>query len=394
MSVITQVVNPADDSTALKAKGILKRVIVKRINEDGSPKITKGPNGPIKNTHRYTLIISDPEGGDDAMIGFGEGEVKNLKYEHQFQIKDGNAYKDLIPGQEISVYPLTSREYNGKTYYDGRRKAIKILTDAPEGSTPSQPQSQAPAASGGNKGTKIYGEIVKIEGNLASVNDEKIGVGEVVLSDEQLAEVQVGGRLAAFVDTSNGSIINGFKAYGPVGSSSGGGNKKGGNNYDAVGVATGHAINARWELINRGYKCDDEVELCAVIHRVSLELKAFVAERTGKGIDTNSVGAAAGNAVINGCRHVNVKSKNIETDLVQASKDVYTTLSEPVYAFIEGFGKAEPQKPAESVPEPLNNTVVNAPPVVDDYEPPIDFDDDIPFAPIGLQYPNHAIYVL
>lgn len=27
-------------------------------------------------------------------------------------------------------------------------------------------------------------------------------------------------------------------------------------------------------------------------------------------------------------------------------------------------------------------------------EPPMDFDDDIPFAPIGLMYPNHAIYVI
>ena len=27
-------------------------------------------------------------------------------------------------------------------------------------------------------------------------------------------------------------------------------------------------------------------------------------------------------------------------------------------------------------------------------EPPMDFDDDIPFAPIGLPYPRHAIYVI
>ncbi|MTC11952.1 single-stranded DNA-binding protein [Providencia stuartii] len=27
-------------------------------------------------------------------------------------------------------------------------------------------------------------------------------------------------------------------------------------------------------------------------------------------------------------------------------------------------------------------------------EPPIDFDDDIPFAPIGLPYPRHSIYVI
>ncbi|EPH2166327.1 single-stranded DNA-binding protein [Proteus mirabilis] len=28
------------------------------------------------------------------------------------------------------------------------------------------------------------------------------------------------------------------------------------------------------------------------------------------------------------------------------------------------------------------------------HEPPVDFDDDIPFAPIGLPYPRHAIYVI
>ncbi|EPL6277046.1 single-stranded DNA-binding protein, partial [Proteus mirabilis] len=27
-------------------------------------------------------------------------------------------------------------------------------------------------------------------------------------------------------------------------------------------------------------------------------------------------------------------------------------------------------------------------------EPPQDWDDDIPFAPIGLPYPRHAIYVI
>ncbi|WP_368871615.1 single-stranded DNA-binding protein [Proteus mirabilis] len=27
-------------------------------------------------------------------------------------------------------------------------------------------------------------------------------------------------------------------------------------------------------------------------------------------------------------------------------------------------------------------------------QPPMDFDDDIPFAPIGLPYPRHAIYVI
>lgn len=44
-----------------------------------------------------------------------------------------------------------------------------------------------------------------------------------------------------------------------------------------------------------------------------------------------------------------------------------------------GWGK--PQQPKQS-------------PQAQPPEPPLDFDDDIPFAPIGLPYPRHAIYVI
>ena len=37
-----------------------------------------------------------------------------------------------------------------------------------------------------------------------------------------------------------------------------------------------------------------------------------------------------------------------------------------------------------------NRAQTNAPPAAS--EPPMDFDDDIPFAPIGLQHPTHFIY--
>ncbi|EMU8998627.1 single-stranded DNA-binding protein [Providencia rettgeri] len=39
-----------------------------------------------------------------------------------------------------------------------------------------------------------------------------------------------------------------------------------------------------------------------------------------------------------------------------------------------------PQRPRQSVPQNV--------------EPPMNFDDDTPFAPIGLPYPRHAIYVI
>ena len=51
-----------------------------------------------------------------------------------------------------------------------------------------------------------------------------------------------------------------------------------------------------------------------------------------------------------------------------------------------GNNQAGSQQPTrqrqQQAPAPQNN------------EPPMDFDDDIPFAPIGLPYPRHAIYVI
>ncbi|WP_108478609.1 single-stranded DNA-binding protein [Providencia alcalifaciens] len=44
------------------------------------------------------------------------------------------------------------------------------------------------------------------------------------------------------------------------------------------------------------------------------------------------------------------------------------------------------QKPALQPQQPQQQAPQN--------EPPMDFDDDIPFAPIGLPYPRHAIYVI
>ncbi|OHT23128.1 single-stranded DNA-binding protein [Providencia stuartii] len=46
-------------------------------------------------------------------------------------------------------------------------------------------------------------------------------------------------------------------------------------------------------------------------------------------------------------------------------------------------GSQQPaRQPQQQAPAPQNN------------EPPQDWDDDIPFAPIGLPYPRHAIYVI
>ncbi len=49
-------------------------------------------------------------------------------------------------------------------------------------------------------------------------------------------------------------------------------------------------------------------------------------------------------------------------------------------------GSQKPQQPQAPKQAPSNQAPRN--------EPPQDWDDDIPFAPIGLPYPRHAIYVI
>lgn len=50
-------------------------------------------------------------------------------------------------------------------------------------------------------------------------------------------------------------------------------------------------------------------------------------------------------------------------------------------------GSQKPQQPAQQPQQPKQQTPQY-------HEPPMDFDDDIPFAPIGLPYPRHTIYVI
>ena len=50
-----------------------------------------------------------------------------------------------------------------------------------------------------------------------------------------------------------------------------------------------------------------------------------------------------------------------------------------------GGNQAGSQQPARQPQQPQQAT---------QNEPPMDWDDDIPFAPIGLPYPRHAIYVI
>lgn len=386
MPVINEVINPATEAKDLKAKGILKRIIIKRINTDGSPKETLIKAGIKKGskivaTHRYAIVLESE--GDEVLIGFGEGEVKNLKYENQFQVKDGDKYKDLVVGQEISIYPVAAREYekDGETKvgYNAKRKDIKILTEAPAGASAPAANSAAPASTGGNL-RKPYGEITSLEQNVATVHDDKQNADFVVnLSEAQAAEVVIGGRLTAYIDD-QGNVVKGFKAYPPLTERAKSTSKAGGKStYDQVGVETGHAINGLAILLERGYQPQSELETAKLIHAATVAVKQSEAARTGKSVD--AVGSSAGNAVLNACRRIPGGSANLQEDLVKEAQRLLVELAEPLYTFIAGEAAPLQQNPAEGKPEPVVTTPdAPLPPVVEEFDPPFDdYDQDIPF---------------
>lgn len=413
MSVITMVTDPATDKQIPKAKGTIKRINIKQINADGSPRITnitKGPNAgkTIKATHRYSILL---EVGQDAVwISFGEGEVKNPKYADQFQIKVGDQYKNLLPGMEISVYPIEDRKWlkDGveQSSWQGKKKNINLLDE----SGAQQPAQQG--SSGGSSvpegGTKIFGEVLSIENGVAQVKTENGLVGPVVLGSNT---VTVGGRLAAIVDAS-GNILSGFKAYGPAGqggAAAGSGGKSAGSfKKDNSGVETGHAINGALNLKRNGHQ-QEVLELAKIVHDTTVSLKASERARDeNKGVSDYDIGAAVGHAVLNATRDVKPQDDLAEA-LTTYATGLLSRVVPEITAYVKAGGaegikaaeaeaaaKAKAEQEAAAASQQASQSVQQAvqQQAIDMTPPPLDFDDNIPFAPVGLQYARHAIYAI
>ena len=59
-----------------------------------------------------------------------------------------------------------------------------------------------------------------------------------------------------------------------------------------------------------------------------------------------------------------------------------------VMQMLGGKHQGESQQPQQQKPRPQQSAPAPS------NEPPMDFDDDIPFAPVGLPYPRHCIYLI
>ena len=414
MSVVQEFKNPMNPrETILMAHGIIKRVSIKPIkgaDPETGIKTTVWQGKKIESSHTISLLVAEVDendkllqGGEEMWVSMGD---KLLKPGHQdsVSIKINDKWETVVPGWIVNI-PLKYNEYNGKTYYKGSLAKIVVLgavevpASAPKAQQKGQQQpkqgqgkqpqvnQQKPAQKGANDVLRIYGTITAIDGKSVTVDDQKIGVGVMVVNNpNQLKELVVGGRVAAVCDTA-GNVLSGFKAYPPLENKT---PRK--STYDPIGVETGHSINALQIILDREFKVDDPLGVAKTLHVVTIELKKEYAQATNR--TEEEVGASVGNAVLNACRRIDKKTKvdDFAAAITTEAKNVLTNLAEPLYDWIKnGAGTTEHQEPQaakpepapeqkpEPQPEPQQNTV-DAPPIEEEEPNPTEWAfDDIPF---------------
>nr|DAY73793.1 MAG TPA: hypothetical protein [Caudoviricetes sp.] len=144
---------------------------------------------------------------------------------------------------------------------------------------------------------------------------------------------------------------------------------------DTVGIETGHAVNGALELI-RGGVDGDAFELAGVVQSATVTLKAEVAKERGVDVTDYDLGASVGHAILNACRDHSRSDVTVD-ELIEAARSVLA-LSDRVADAIRGNSSQEPVKQVVTKPKkatPVKEEKVTKP----TEEPPVDFDDDVPF---------------
>ena len=398
MSVITQVQDPMTMNTITLATGVVKKVMVtayqagqKGVDDDGIRR-TRFNGKVIEASHKISILLT--EGGEEVWVSLGDKMVKHPDKPIGLKQTDGT-WKDLVEGLKVRL-PVTGKEYKGKMYYSGKLSKILILEDAPaeakqQQQTPRKTQQKAPQQPKNDKAVtpsqvekvKVYGPVKAIDGNVITIEDEKLGEGKLILTPEQIAEgVEVGVRVTALVDKNTGNVLSNFKVYTQKGKE-GAKRKKG---FSKEGIEAGHAINAMFILRNRGLEIEDELQLCKDLHYVSVKVKKAYAERMAADLD--AVGAPAGQSVLKGCEMVDLNSPDILAEIEALANKVLSELSDPLYDFIkENPDGVPPAKGMETNNQPQDEG--SEPLTADNQDvPPTDFRDkgfdewdseDIPF---------------
>ncbi len=381
MSVITKVKDPVTRKELVMAEGIVEFVKLDKYPETKVSyiKVPGQKDKVVESTHKVSLLLKS---GDDSQW-LGLGDVKLHPQHENLQVKnDDGQWVTIEKGVEISCI-VKVNEWQGKTYYQTTKAKINVISTAGvQAQSTSQNKPSNKPSSPKASGTKVYGTISDITEGVATVQDEDKdgnGKGEVkVVLGAKEAEVTVGGRLTANIDDS-GNITSGFKAYGPK--------------DDDVGVRVGNAFNVAVDAGLITAKSDIASELPEIVAK--LDAAREEAAKANPTLSQRALGGRFGLSVVTASKFAK-KGASVD-DLIEAAKPIFLALGQVEDEVRNGAGKQklqasksvtsgkESQEP-QPFPQQQSANVNN--------EPPMDFDDDIPFASLGLQYASHAIHAI
>lgn len=392
MSVIKSFVNPATRQKIDWAEGRIKYINIKPVKDKPNAPVVDGvrttwikqagqPDKKIEATHSISFLLETVdeafnvvEGIEPEWISLGETKL-HPNHTDKVQIKDPTTgeYKTLLVGMIVSI-PLKIDVKGDKKFINGNRAKTTVLDEAnaiPLGQ-PAPKSNTAPAASS-NGATKVYGTIISVDGTNVQVQQENGPTVTVSLSEAQVAELVEGGRLTAMIDAS-GIAVSGFKAYGPAGSATSRAK------YDDLPIRLGNAVT----IVHAMYPDEDIADQQEAIVNVLATMDSLRAELAieYKDMDAKSIGARLGQSGIV-CASQALKSLNEFSTAVKATFKMITELE----GTVRSANAPVAQEPVKTTAKPKTKpkaAVVSAPPVqenppVEAYDPPMDFDEDIPF---------------
>lgn len=379
MGVITQEMN-RKKQLETTAEGVVKYIKLDKFPE---PKVTTWQGKKIESTHRASVLLEK----DGESVWISLGEFKSNRDNITFKV--GEEWKELKQGQTVIIDIKKVGEWNGKPTYQSSKSSITILEEAPENASGeatnnSKPQSNATTqgsakeaktgsnsvkttngSAGSTKTFKVYGTIKSIEEGVAVVVGEDSKEVQVILG-EHGSEVSVGGRLTAQVD-GEGNIKSGFKSYGSPKT----------NQKDDLPIRLGNAVTIA------NHFTDSYLDVVTIAKQVIGKVDELRAKMKAKysSMDDYGLGSRCGQVAIIAAE----KTKDINS-FIKVAEELFIEICEAEQELREGKVVVEQkQETKQEVQEPTN--------VIDDFSNDIDIPEqfgdefeDIPFAPIGLQY--------
>jgi len=359
---------------------------------------TKTFNGSIKSISFKPLPSEDTYGNLFRIwMTLEDGSVINMgnSKKEQFSIKEGKEYHNLQAGDVIFLkYEDTGKFKNSKA------ANLTLVTKASEAKPQEAPKNNATATPASNQGQpiasqqnaaeqpfKVYGEIKSLNGINAVVANEDGKDYSVFLGDFSNGLV-VGMRMTAKIDK-EGNILSGFKSYPLKAPAQSVTDKISSVPDDSFSskerqfkMSFGNMMNvaANTNLVEPEKIASFAIEL----FQPAADLRVKLINQYKDSRSDNDVGAKLGDALKQAAK---VHNNSVQGIISYAENYVieHIKAEEQMKNILEGKPVVSEEKVIQQETIITKQVTPNVEP--DFSDPPMDFDDTIPFAPIGLQYP-------